>query len=619
MASPRRRFLPLRRLLLLLLLLAAPLLLLFLHRSSRPATPLLPAAGSGPGTDPSRFSLLIKLLAYDRPGALRRCLRSLAAADYAGDRVALHVMLDHRPPNSSSPAGAAPLLAASHEILAFVDAFPWPHGEKRVHYRAANAGLQAQWIEAWWPGSDDEFAFVVEDDLEVSPLYYTFLKSVVMKYYYDRENYSPYVFGASLQRPRFVAGKHGKKIQLDWETRLFLYQMVGTWGQLLFPEPWKEFRLWYDEHKAKGIKPILEGMKTTGWYKKMGERIWTPWFIKFVHSRGYFNIYTNFLKERALSISHRDAGVNYGKSVGPDSTLLDGKNLDFNMWELQPLKKLKWYDFCFNEVLTGKIVRKLSDLGSVLKSVQLKSTVVLISLHSVEQRFARNLICHLEKAGMQNFMFLVDNSEFLDDLAHRGYPVIDTIQFFQSIKRSSFMGSDDIVKEPLVTSYVIKSSLDLGYNLWVLNGNMISLRSKLIDPLDKSVDFFPAEHVGLMFIRSSPNSGKVWNELIMTKVKAMCSSADFSASLKQKNFVHILAEVVENSAGVRLGKLEGMRAIELGPNTSNRSISEDQSRLLFWSHSGASDSVQRQLKKLDLWLVDSDLSCGAVFCHQKQK
>lgn len=55
-------------------------------------------------------------------------------------------------------------------------------------------------------------------------------------------------------------GKHGNKIRLDDSTRLFLYQLVGTWGQLLFPKPWKEFRLWYDEHKAKGIKPILDGM-----------------------------------------------------------------------------------------------------------------------------------------------------------------------------------------------------------------------------------------------------------------------------------------------------------------------------------------------------------------------
>lgn len=57
-----------------------------------------------------------------------------------------------------------------------------------------------------------------------------------------------------------TTGKHGNKIHLDSGTNLLLYQLVGTWGQLLFPKPWKEFRLWYDEHKAKGIKPFLGGM-----------------------------------------------------------------------------------------------------------------------------------------------------------------------------------------------------------------------------------------------------------------------------------------------------------------------------------------------------------------------
>lgn len=363
--------------------------------------------------------------------------------------------------------------------------------------------------------------------------------------------------------------------------------------------------------------PILQ--KTTGWYKKMGDRIWTPWFIKFVHSRGYFNIYTNFLKERALSVSHRDAGVNYEKSAGPDSTLLDGKNLDFNLWELQPLKKLKWYDFCFNEALPGRIIRKFSELGSVLKSMQLESTVVLVSLYSIEERFARNLICHLDKAGIMNYIFLGDNPEFLDDLAHRGYFVIDGIEFLQSIKMSSLQSSDDFVKEALVKSYAIKACLDLGYNLWLLNGNIISLGSKLVEPSDQSFDLFTADE-GLMFIRSSLDLKRNWNELTMPRVKAMCTSSDFSASTKQKSFVHMLTEVMASSGGVRLGKLdEGIKLIELGPNTSNRSISEDQSNVLFWSHSRASDSVQKQLENIGLWLVDSDLSCSAVVCHQKQK
>lgn len=64
-------------------------------------------------------------------------------------------------------------LNLSKEILDFVDGFEWKFGEKFVHYRTSNAGLQAQWLEAWWPSSDHEFAFFfVEDNLEVSPLYY---------------------------------------------------------------------------------------------------------------------------------------------------------------------------------------------------------------------------------------------------------------------------------------------------------------------------------------------------------------------------------------------------------------------------------------------------------------
>lgn len=179
------------------------------------------------------------------------------------------------------------------------------------------------------------------------------------------------------------------------------------------------------------------------------------------------------------------------------------------------------------------------------------------------------------------------------------------------------MGSDYFAKETLVKSYVIKACLDLGYNLWLQNGNMISLGSKLIEPSDQSVDFFSAD-VGLMFIRSSVESKKAWNEHTMSRVKAMCTSSDFSASLDQKNFVPILTEVLANGAGAKLGKLgEEMRVIELGPNTSNKSTSEGQSNVLFWSHSMALDSVQKQLEKMDLWLIDSDSSCSAVVCHQK--
>lgn len=112
-------------------------------------------------------------------------------------------------------------LNESRKILDFVDGFNWEFGEKLVHYRTGNVGLQAQWLEAWWPSSDDEFAFVVEDDLEVSPLYYKFLKGLIGYYYYNASNFSPWIYGASLQRPRFVPGT------ICWI--LLLYFLLFVW------------------------------------------------------------------------------------------------------------------------------------------------------------------------------------------------------------------------------------------------------------------------------------------------------------------------------------------------------------------------------------------------------
>ncbi|URD76763.1 hypothetical protein MUK42_24984 [Musa troglodytarum] len=411
----------------------AALLLFSFHSTTSSSSRSSPLLSENHNPNP-RFTFIIKLLTFDRIDSLRRCLRSLAAADYAGDRVHLHVLVDHfRPANGSSAPSVDRKLEESRRILDLIDRFRWVHGEKIVHYRTANAGLQAQWLEAWWPISDDEFAFVVEDDLELSPLYYKFLKRLILKYY-DPANYDASIYGASLQRPRFVAGKKGNKLQLSSETRIFLYQMVGTWGQLLFPKPWKEFRLWYDEHKAKEIKPILQGMVTTAWYKRFGERIWTPWFIKFVHSRGYYNLYTHFKQERALSISHRDAGVNYGKTVGPDSSLLVDESLDFSLRELPPLRNLKWYDFCFAETHPGRTVSNFDQLRSMLHSLKQK-TIFVISLYQTTERIARNLICNLEKVGLVNFILLGGYPELLIDLARRGYPVVDTSQLVSSIRQ----------------------------------------------------------------------------------------------------------------------------------------------------------------------------------------
>ncbi|XAR60282.1 hypothetical protein NMG60_11033588 [Bertholletia excelsa] len=577
----------------------------------KPSNPPLKSSHEAYGN----FSLTVKVLAYDRLASLSRCLRSLANAHYGHDRVNLHIFIDHfkiidAPDNVSLYLDQK--LNESHQILDFVDGFHWRFGEKMVHYRTGNVGLQAQWLEAWWPSSDDEFVFVVEDDLEVSPLYYKFLKGLIVNYYYNSSNFSPSIYGASLQRPRFVPGKHGNKLKLESGTHVFLYQLVGTWGQLLFPRPWKEFRLWYDIHKARGIKPFLEGMVTNGWYKKMGERIWTPWFIKFIHSHGYFNLYTNFSNERALSRSHRDAGVNYGKTAGPDSYLLDENSLDFNLLEMQPLSKLKWYDFCFRQVLPNRVVSSFHELGSVLQSLEKVDTVLLVSLAKVSQTFARNLLCHFERLNIRNYILTGPKSDFLLDLARRGHLVIDMDQFLDSLQDHKLIGYKhsrrELITEVFVKAYVVEKTLELGYNTLILNGNVIPASNDLIgDVIDTSYDFYVVGMASnILFVRSSSSAKKNWAMIIKSfKGKELISEDEI-------NLVYRVKEVL-GQKGVK-----GIDEMSFGLNAANVSQTAlaDGNRMVFWSWDMGMETVQKRLEELGLWMIDSDSSCAAVVCHR---
>lgn len=549
---------------------------------------------------------------------MTRCLGSIADADYGNDNVNLHVFIDHFKEVVSQNASLDldTKLDNSHRILDFVDKFHWAFGEKLLHYRTANVGLQAQWLEAWWPSSDNEFAFVVEDDLEVSPLYYKFLKGLITNYYYNVSNYSPSVYGASLQRPRFVPGKHGNKMHLDSETRLFLYQLVGTWGQLLFPKPWKEFRLWYDIHKAKGFKPLLQGMVTTGWYKRMGERIWTPWFIKFVHSRGYFNIYTNFLHERALSTSHRDAGVNYGKTVGPDSKLIDETSLDFDLLEMPPLNSLKWYDFCFNEVLPDRVIRSLDELGSVLHSVQKQDTVLLVSLYRVSEKATKNLLCHFGRLNIRNYILLGPKTKFMLDLARRGHLVIDVDQFLNSIRAYKSVG--ELMKEVIVKAYIIKQCLELKFSSWVVDGNMLFLESNLFFySVNLSCDIYAGNTSEILFVRSSSSIKKTWDDGFIYKVASMVNSSSDRDSLSSETteFVYRVAKLLEQN-GDRIQRIDEHNLImKIDSSSTSGTTLEDGKKIILWSSGRNASSIQKRLADLGMWILDEDSSCTAVFCH----
>ena len=356
---------------------------------------------------------------------------------------------------------------------------------------------------------------------------------------------------------------------------------------------------------------------TTGWYKKMGEKIWTPWFIKFIQSRGYFNIYTNFLHERALSVSHRDAGVNYGKSAGPDSQLIEERSLDFHILEMQPLSRLKWFDFCFREIHPGKVVRNMEELGSLLHSLQKQDSIFVVNLVGVSDAVARNLLCHFERLNITNYILMGPPSDFLFDLARRGHPVIDMDQFISSAevyKLTSQGSSFGAIKSILAKAYVIRKCIENRYNTWVMDGNMLLTSDLLLESGDPNNDFFVANNLELFYAKSSPSSEKVWSNDFVSKVVAMVDS--LARKDDGLSFMYVVKKLMEES-GARIGRVDDETAfgMRIGSDNISKSSLGDK-KLVYWSAEMGLDSIQKLLEELNLWGIDSDLSCTAVVCHE---
>lgn len=356
---------------------------------------------------------------------------------------------------------------------------------------------------------------------------------------------------------------------------------------------------------------------TTGWYKKIGEKIWTPWFIKFIHTRGYFNIYTNFLHERALSVSHRDAGVNYGKTAGPDSHILDESSFDFGFWDMQPLSDLRWYDFCFREIFPERVVGSLDELGSVLNSVPKRDTIIIVSLFGVPEMVIRNLLCHFESLHLWHYVFIGPESDFLFDLARRGHPVIGTDQFLRSVgayKLMSFQDSNvEMIKEVLVKAYVLKKCLESRHNSWVVDGNMLPVNSDLFIESDPSYDFYVGKSSELFFARRSSSARNIGGNDFISKFAMMVNS--LLAKRHSLSFGYIMAKFLEQK-GVRVKNLdETSLGLRIGNSNVNQSLG-DGKQMVFWSSDMASDLLQKRLQELGIWIVNDDFSCKAVVCHK---
>ncbi|BBM99129.1 protein MpGT77.2 [Marchantia polymorpha subsp. ruderalis] len=491
-------------------------------------------------------------------------------------------------------------------VLGLADRWEWKFGRKVVHYRSQAAGYQEQWIDSWWPSSDNEFALVVEDDMELSPLFYRYVRSIISTYYYQPAHYDPSLYGISLQRPSLVPGKNGQPIKVDVRTRLFMYEMVGIWGQVFFPKPWKEFRTWYETHKSHDQKPLLEGMVTTDWYREYGEKMWTPWFVKFVHARGYFNMYTNFLKDRVMSVTHRSESPKTKKYAGCDSDLIwSNSTYDVDIFHMAPMNTIKRYDYCFREVKVGRFANKSTDISQVLRTVHQNNEVLMLSTVNVAEPLVRNWVCSLRKLGIVNYVFFGDDGALLQDLARRGHATLQ----FEFSERLTEDGEKEV--------YAVLTALKLGYDVWFSRADMMWVGNPL-----SLTDVSAADMVGLanpklnmFYIRSTNETLDAWSSFYKQLDVAVTKGS------RQLNFENAREAFVQKCDGEEklrsqpLDKLLFLSAEKLSALPSDDGTVPDSQVLLFGEMSGWTHrDLSKRATLLNLWNLDDDLVCTRVVC-----
>jgi hypothetical protein len=199
----------------------------------------------------------------------------------------------------------------------------WQHGNSRVKFRFQKAGLIGNVVEAWWPASDHEYGFLFEDDIEASPYFYAWAKMAVLQYRYGPGNETDLarrMYGISLIQQKTNELDKERKSQswtADAEIRgtrfadhsPYLSQVPSSWGELFFPEIWREYHKFIQmRHNKETYLKLEEGLVTPSVVSDTWTTSWKRYLIELVFLRGYAMLYPNYADFQSLSTNHVELG-----------------------------------------------------------------------------------------------------------------------------------------------------------------------------------------------------------------------------------------------------------------------------------------------------------------------
>jgi len=288
--------------------------------------------------DAKNFKLTVVVLTMNRPQSLARLLKSLRATDFEfdDDKFDVEIHVDKS------------LGLHYDECVEFARNFSMPksHRGKTSHrLETQNQGLRNQWFQACYPATDDgSYCLILEDDLELSPFWFTWLRKAWIKYGHRED-----IAGITLSRQYMMIKKPERTdLIIKNEHKPFLYKFVGTWGYAPHPKRWREMLDWfYSLENPDGFDPYVKGLATSDWlhmHTSMRKRhmTWEQWHIYHSEHHGLYTMYITLPRKRSLCSNWREAGLHMVRSFNR----VDFPALEYCSIELQDfpdeLRKFGW-------------------------------------------------------------------------------------------------------------------------------------------------------------------------------------------------------------------------------------------------------------------------------------
>ncbi|MBA0764048.1 hypothetical protein Gotri_013420, partial [Gossypium trilobum] len=247
----------------------------------------------------NRMRVSVNIITQNRASSLTRLLKSLSDAYYSGDEIPISFNMDSK---------------VDEATIKLVESFEWPHGPKTLRRRIIQGGLIRAVSESWYPTSDDDYGLLLEDDIEVSPYYYLWIKYALLAYHYDPQISLPELSSISLYTPRIVevVKERPKWNPTDFFKRIhpntpYLHQLPCSWGAVFFPKHWREFYVYMNMRFTEDAKsnPVqIPKSRTNGW-----QASWKKFLIDMMYLRGYVSLYPNFPNQASFSTNHMEPGA----------------------------------------------------------------------------------------------------------------------------------------------------------------------------------------------------------------------------------------------------------------------------------------------------------------------